>query len=939
MKVIVTEKPSVARTFAKVLGARNQNKGYYEGNGFVISWCLGHLVEMSYPEKYDISLKNWSLDPLPFVPAKYKYQVIEQAEVKKQFQIIQRLYNSSNTEIIYYAPDPAREGIYIASLVRMLSGVRPGVEERVVWIDSQTEEEIIRGIEQAKPLREYQPLIESGFARAKGDYLVGINFTRALSLRYGHDIGKAVFHKPVVVAVGRVMSCTLGIVTKREREILNFKSTPFFRVIANFCGISAEWRAVLPSRFKDSPLLYKENGFLEESKAKEFSQSFFGKPLVIGRVERKNVRKQAPTLFNIEELQNECSKTLKLSPSETLAVAQSLYEKKLTTYPRTSARVLSEAIAKVIEANIKGLTELTDYEEIKESAEAILEKRAHIGIEKTSYVNDKKIEDHYAIIPTGYTRNIENLTSIEKSVYCMIAKRFLSIFYEPAIFENITLQAYCGEEPFFTQTHVLKEKGYLELMGIEKDIQKEAFAQKLLSMQEGMSFSNVDFHIEKGKTSPPKRYTSGSLILAMENAGKLIEEEELRNQIKGSGIGTSATRADTISKLISIGTLSLDKKTQIIRPTNFGNIVFDLLCMVLPSLLSPKMTASWETGLSQIAAGTISEAVYMSKFNEYVKREVRKIKEADIKQALDSSIATFQLEDEFEIKRPCPRCCGTLMINKVGDISCSNYKADKSGCNFYLSTKPFHKQLSKKQILSLLDGNTLKNVKGLKKKDGTTFQASLMYKEEKIVIAPYEIEYLNTPCPICKKRIIVNDYYAFCEGHNQEDPSSCSFHINRVLCKKKISNDQLEKLIKYRWSDLIYGFKSKDNKNFKAKLKLLCDEHNFYNLAFDFGKKNTTLSKNTALQGNAKYAPNNTAIDSKYTCPKCGAILKKAQKEYVCAVCHYNLPTCFEGLILSDDLIESLLHKEITKWVYLTIKGRQKAVKLKLDNTGTIVIV
>ena len=638
----IAEKPSVAREFAKALKLDLKNHdGYMESPEAIVTWCVGHLVTMSYPEVYDAKYKKWSLATLPFLPEEFKYEVIP--GVKKQYDIVAGLLNRPDVATIYVCTDSGREGEYIYRLVERQAGVT-GKDRRRVWIDSQTEEEILRGIREAKDLSEYDNLCESAYLRAKEDYLMGINFSRLLSLKYGNAISNFLNTKYTVVSVGRVMTCVLGMVVRREREIRDFVKTPFYRVLSNLDiqghQVDGEWRAVEGSAYFQSPKLYKENGFLKEEDAKQLIEELKGTmpegalKAVVVSMEKKKETKNPPLLYNLAELQNDCSRLFKISPDQTLQIVQELYEKKLVTYPRTDARVLSSAVAKEIHKNIGGLKNIPS---VKTYAEAILEKGTYKNIAKTRYVNDKQITDHYAIIPTGQGFGaIRTLSQTALNVYETIVRRFLGIFCPPAIYQKISLVTGIGTEKFFSSFKVLAEPGYLKVM--EYSFQKKkgadstnsgngeteescdvSFMEVLSGLKKGMELDVKDLNIKEGETAPPKRYNSGSMILAMENAGQLIEDEELRAQIKGSGIGTSATRAEILKKLVNNKYLALNKKTQIITPTLLGEMIYDVVNASIRSLLNPELTASWEKGLNYVAEGSITPEEYMVKLENFIK--------------------------------------------------------------------------------------------------------------------------------------------------------------------------------------------------------------------------------------------------------------------------------------------------------------------------------
>ena len=637
----IAEKPSVAREFAKALKISGGSKdGYIESADSVVTWCVGHLVTMSYPEEYDEALKKWTLEPLPFLPEQFKYQVID--GVSKQFNIVKGLLNRDDVGCIYVCTDSGREGEYIYRLVDQLAEVPDTKAKKRVWIDSQTEEEILRGIKEAKDLHEYDNLSASAYLRAKEDYLMGINFSRLLTLKYSYTIKSYLGKDKCVVSVGRVMTCVLGMIVKREREIRQFVKTPFYRVIGNVAladgTFEAEWKAVEDTRYFNSPLLYKENGFKEEKDARklieELSQPLSPEGKLLGlieKVEKKKENKNAPLLYNLAELQNDCARLFKISPDQTLQIAQELYEKKLVTYPRTDARVLSTAVSKEIYKNISGLKNIPS---MKAYAEHILESGSYKGIAKTRYVNDKQITDHYAIIPTGQGLNaFGSLHDTAKKVYEIIVRRFLSIFYPPAVYQKLVLTIDRNGEKLFANFKILVEEGYLPItvnsFGKQKD-EEEKYSKEMvdaaMNLKKGMQLPIDSFEIKEGETSPPKRYSSGTLILAMENAGQLIEDEDLRAQIKGSGIGTSATRAEIIKKLVNNKYLDLNKKTQIITPTLMGEMIHDVVAFSIKSLLNPELTASWEKGLSYVAEGSITEDEYMKKLEDFIQKRTDAVK-------------------------------------------------------------------------------------------------------------------------------------------------------------------------------------------------------------------------------------------------------------------------------------------------------------------------
>lgn len=678
--LFIAEKPSVAREFAKALKYRMSNRdGYMESDEAVVTWCVGHLVTMSYPEVYDEKYKKWSLDTIPFIPEEFKYEVID--GVKKQFQIVSGLLNREDVETIYVCTDSGREGEYIYRLVEQQAHVTGKTRKRV-WIDSQTEEEILRGIREAKDLSAYDNLSDAAYLRAKEDYLMGINFSRVLTLKYSYPVKSYLKADKAVISVGRVMTCVLGMVVNREREIREFVKIPFYRVLADIDirgrKCSCEWKTVEGSRYFASPLLYKENGFQKKETAQELIQYLSENPVsepVLRSMEKKKETKNPPLLYNLAELQNDCSKLFKISPDETLRIAQELYEKKLTTYPRTDARVLSSAVAKEIHKNIGGLKQ---YGVVRELAEEVLANGSYKNIAKTRYVNDKQITDHYAIIPTGQGFNsLGSLAPTAAKVYECIVRRFLSIFYPAAVYQKISLQVEIKGEVFFSNFKVLAQSGYLKVSqysfpvsrtgktpGAEKSAENmedgkkeadagnteqeeacdESFMEILKGLKKGEKLALLEYTIKEGETTPPKRYNSGSMILTMENAGQFIEDEELRAQIKGSGIGTSATRAEILKKLVHIRYLDLNKKTQVITPTLLGEMIYEVVSSSIKPLLDPRLTASWEKGLNLVADGSISAEEYMNKLDDFVTRRTNIVKQMNNQATLN---ARFRYASQF----------------------------------------------------------------------------------------------------------------------------------------------------------------------------------------------------------------------------------------------------------------------------------------------------
>ena len=635
--VFIAEKPSVAEEFGKALHESFKNRksdGYLESDNFIVTWCVGHLVTMCYPDKYDPALKSWRLETLPFIPEEFMYEVIP--SVEKQFNIVKGVLTRPDVDTIYVCTDSGREGEYIYRLVRQMAGVTGKTEKRV-WIDSQTEEEILKGIKNAKDISEYNNLSDAAYLRAKEDYLMGINFSRVLTLKYGRNISSYLKTDKTVISVGRVMTCVLGMIVRREREIRAFVKMPFYRVIGKTLigdtSFDAEWKTSETSRFYNTPYLYKDNGFKDRTKAQELVD-YLSDPLPaegsVTAIERKKEVKNPPLLFNLAELQNECSKLFKISPDQTLAVVQELYEKKLVTYPRTDARVLSSAISKEIDKNIRGLC---SYAPLKDIASQVLEEKSYVNIGKSRYCDDKKITDHYAIIPTGQGFGaMRGLSQTASRVYEVIARRFLSIFFPSAEYTKVSVSLNVKNELLSASFKVLSKEGYLSVMknsfakSQDSEENDEATLQALKKVKKGDILSVEEFSIKEGETSPPKRYNSGSIILAMENAGQLIEDEELRAQIKGSGIGTSATRAEILKKLNTIGYIATNPKTQIITPTMLGEIVYDVVDNSIKQLLNPELTASWEKGLTYVANGEITSDEYLNKLEGFVTRRTQAVK-------------------------------------------------------------------------------------------------------------------------------------------------------------------------------------------------------------------------------------------------------------------------------------------------------------------------
>lgn len=645
-KLLITEKPSVAMEFAKVLNANGTRKdGYIESNDWIITWCVGHLVTMSYPEKYDENLKFWRLDTLPFIPKEWKYEVIP--NVQKQFNVVSQLLQREDVEEIYNAGDSGREGEYIQRLVFMMANPNPKAKMKRVWIDSQTEEEIRRGVNEAKDLTEYDSLSDAAYLRAKEDYLIGINFSRLLSIIFGRRIAKNIDEEKVSISVGRVMTCVLGMVVSREREIRNFVKVPYFKIIGNFGeednGFKAEWKVTEESVMFNSPKLYNETGFKKIEDAQNFILSLKDKKAVVKEVKKTKQKENAPLLFNLAEIQNECTKRFKIKPDETLEIIQNLYEKKLVTYPRTDARVLSTAVAKVISKNLNGIAKGFKDEEVQGYLKKMAEEKYPTDIAKSKYVDDSKITDHYAIIPTGQGyENYDKLPDLDKKIYKVIVKRFIQIFYPPAEYSKVSATILVDKEQFSVSGRVCVKQGYLEIAKPAKQLDskvKEAEEEKqddinaepegnleiLTKLKKNVEVNVINYETKSAETTPPKRYNSGSIILAMENAGKLIEDEELRAQIKGAGIGTSATRAGIIEKLERIKYINIDSKSQIITPTKKGEAIYDVVDSSMPDMLNPKLTASWEKGLDMVAKKEIEAGEFMGKLESYIRAKINKL--------------------------------------------------------------------------------------------------------------------------------------------------------------------------------------------------------------------------------------------------------------------------------------------------------------------------
>lgn len=942
-KLIITEKPSVAQDYAKVFHVSGRNNGYIENDTYVITWCVGHLVEMVYPEDYDIKYKKWMLEDLPFLPETYKYGVIK--NVSQQYDIVHRLLHREDIDTVYWAGDSGKEGQTIEENIRNFGGVREGMQELRVWIDSQTEEEIRRGVAQAKPMSDYANLGKSGIMRSIEDYAMGINFSRVMTVKYGRLLNDAAATKDyTAIAVGRVMTCVLGMVVNREREIRNFKETSFYRVVGDFTDahIEAEWKAVEGSDYFESLKLYKENGFKEKTDAEALISSFAGKEAVVKTLEKGTSKKKAPLLFNLAELQAECAKRFKISPDETLQVAQELYEKKLTTYPRTDARVLTTAVAKEIDKN---LNKLKGYQPTQGFVNTILTKKLYGNLAKTQYTDDSKVTDHYAIIPTGQLTELGSLSPLQSKVFDLIVRRFLSIFYPPAEYQTLKLVIGIGKESLFASAKALKTLGFLEVMGktlesaeddepenTNENVGKERpnNVKKLLALAEtlkqGQTIDVNGFEIKDSKTSPPKRYTSGSMILAMENAGQLIEDEELRAQIKGSGIGTSATRAEIIKKLIRIGYLNLNKKTQVITPEAFGEMVYEVVAMTVPALLNPKMTASWEKGLDGITNGTVDVKDYRAKLEDFIRRETIQIRDRDLANALAAKISQFAgkgakgIGARRKIGVSCPVCGGDIVTTPFG-YGCANYQKDGSGCNFVIGTIA-GKSLSDDECIALIKDGRTKVLSGFESKKKKKFDAALvMHKNEdgKIEISfdfsqnqPQLVE--GIVCPDCGSPIAIKGSGYSCTNYNPQDASSCKFYIGKIA-DRDLNITQVKELLTNKITPTIRGFKGKSGKKFDACLKLEQDENGKHIVNFDFDHVEAKKINDVV-------------------CPLCGGEIVQTPFGFGCAnydkldesSCRFSI-----GKMAGKDIPEAQIKELLTNGRTATIRGFKSKAGKKFD--------
>lgn len=884
-KLIITEKPSVARDFARVLNVNGKHDGYIENDEYVISWCYGHLVQMVYPEEYDIKYKSWKLNDLPFLPKEYKYGVVESA--KNQYTVVNGLLHREDIDTVYWAGDSGKEGQTIEENIRRYGGLRDGMTELRVWIDSQTDDEIKRGINEARPMSDYDLLGRSGIMRTIEDYSLGINFSRVLSIKYGRLINDAAAtDNYTAIALGRVMTCVLGMVVNREREIRNFVETPFYKIQGRFAdaNFAAEWKSVEGTKYFNSPLLYKENGFKKEEDAKGLINELDGKSAIVDSVEIGNSQKKAPLLFNLAELQSECSKIFKISPAQALLAAQDLYEKKLTTYPRTDARVLTTAIAKEISKNLYGLAK---YDKYADSVNEIISGKKYVGLNNTIYTDDKKVTDHYAIIPTGYVSGIDRLSPIEKSVYELIVKRFLAIFYPPAKYKTLKLKLQVGNEFFFTSAKVLIDPGYMKISGIPKSkdsgdddeqddkCSKEDLIKLCESIKKGDTLSTNSLEIKEGKTSPPKRYTSGNLILAMENAGNLIEDEELREQIKNTGIGTSATRGDILDKLVRIHYLNQNNKTQIITPENLGEMIYEVVDMSVPTLLNPEMTASWEKGLEGIINGTVDDGLYRSKLEDFIRKESEKMINSDISEELKRRIGPFLNKGargaaaRKMLGINCPDCGGELSTTSFG-YGCSNYFNSEIKCGFSVG-EIAGVSIPEDQFIKLITEGKTDVIRGFKSKSKSAFNAYLKLEKNengKTTVAfdfdgiePDVLE--NVVCPDCGGKILIRSGSYMCENNKRDEEDSCKFFIGKIA-GKTLTDAIVTELLTTGKCGTVKGFKSKAGKRFDACLQLTQNDDGKHSVSFDFENVEQKTIKDVA-------------------CPLCGGDIVKTPFGWGCS--------------------------------------------------------
>ncbi|MCR4956263.1 MAG: topoisomerase C-terminal repeat-containing protein [Lachnospiraceae bacterium] len=946
--LIITEKPSVAREFARVLSVKGNREGYIENDKYVISWCVGHLVGMVYPESYDEKYKKWRLEDLPFLPNKYKYDVID--GVKAQYGVVHGLLHREDIDVVYWAGDAGKEGQTIEENIRNFGGVREGMKELRVWIDSQTDEELLRGINEAKDMEEYANLGKSGIMRTIEDYAMGINFSRAMSVKYGNLLNNAAGTKSyTAIAIGRVMTCVLGMVVIREREIRDFEGTPFYKVIGSFTdlGILGEFRACEGSAYFESLLLYKENGFKKKEDALELISKLENKTPKVKEIDIFTGKKNPQLLFNLAELQAECSKRFKISPEQTLAVAQTLYERKLTTYPRTDARVLTAAVAKEITRNIYGIK---DFEPTKQFAKTIIDNKWFHNCNKKPYTDDSKVTDHYAIIPTGNYKAYDGLSSLEKAVYEMIVRRFLAIFYPPAEYDNLKMVTEMGGEHFFTSAKVLKSSGFLEVIGKNtsdeenengEEVNSKEIIELARTLKVGDEISCLGMELKEGATKPPKRYTTGTMILAMENAGQLIEDEELRAQIKGSGIGTSATRAEIIAKLVRVGYLQLNTKTQVLSPRPLGEMIYEVVNLTVPALLNPKMTASWEKGLDGITNGSVEFESYREKLEDFIRKETMNIVNSDLKEVISQKILEFtDVNNGGSVPRvkigvSCPKCGGNMVTTPFG-YGCENYNKDGSGCNFSIGTIA-SRTLGVNEVKQLLSNGRTEVLSGFSSRAGKKFKAALVLSKDEKGQPQINFEFENEDpvelegitCPHCGGTLLKMPYGYRCKNSmatEENETATCRFSVGSI-CGKKLSEDQFYDLVQKGRTDTIRGFKSKSGKSFDANLTLKKTEEG-YQIAFDF--ENVKAKEVKDVQ-----------------CPVCGKAMIEVPFGYMCEghkkddenSCPFVVGQ-ISGKKLSTKQLKSLLTEGKTELIdgfeSKTKKRFSAVVKLEKDENGRL---
>ncbi len=934
-RLIITEKPSVARDFARVFQVNGRGNGSIENQEYVITWCVGHLVEMLYPEDYDLKYKKWRIEDLPFLPKEYRYGVIVQ--VKSQYEIVNTLLHREDIDVVYWAGDSGKEGQTIEENIRHFGGVRQGMKELRVWIDSQTDEEIKRGIAEAKPMSDYANLGKSGIMRSIEDYALGINFSRALSVKYGKLLNDAAATKSyTAIAVGRVMTCVLGMVVIREREIRNFVETPFYRVIGNFYQdqIHAEWRVTNQSKYFESPLLYKENGFKKEESAQTLISELTGKKAVIASVDKNITKKKAPLLFNLTELQAECSKLFKIAPDQTLQIAQDLYERKLTTYPRTDARVLTTAVAKEIQKN---LFPLKNYTKTQKFVGEILNQKLYLHLEKTQYTDDSKVTDHYAIIPTGQLKELQGLSELHGKVYELILRRFLSIFYPPAEYMAVKISISIENEMLYASSKTLVKPGYMEISGLPKNIEsdnaddgddseKQNLSALADQLKKGDEIDVNSFGIKEGKTAPPKRYTTGTMVLAMENAGNLIEDEELRAQIKNTGIGTSATRAEIIKKLIHIGYLNLNVKTQILTPERLGEMIYEVVNLTTPSLLNPQMTASWEKGLDGITKGTVVVEEYREKLEAYVRNETLSMIQGDLTHEIAERINPFTGKDAKGIAAkknlhiPCPLCKGDITTTPFG-YGCANYRNEDIHCNFSVGSVA-GVDLSEEDFIELMTKGRTKVIDGFVSKSKKKFKAALVFQmtEENKPEIQFDFSQ-NGPdivdgikCPNCGGDILVKSFGFGCANYHPEEKDSCKFAIGKIA-GKDLSEAQVKDLLQNGRTKTIRGFKSKKGSKFDACLMLVPDENGKSTVKFDFSEVESKVIKDVK-------------------CPICGGEIVKTAFGYGCKNFDKSNPESCKfsiGRIAGVDLKEAQVKKLLNEGKTDVIEGFIAKTGMKFD--------